>query len=119
VRVLHVEDEKLDVFVIGHALEEAGFADVVVASTPAAFERAVADDRFDVVLCDNRVVTMSGLQALSYVRERRPDLPFIVLSGDDAQREILVRAGATAYFTKDDLPNLIALLRRLSAGGTA
>jgi CheY-like chemotaxis protein len=114
-----VEDEKLDVFVVGHALEEAGFADIIVVSTPAAFERAVADERFDVVLCDNRVITMSGLEALSYVRERRPDMPFIVLSGDDAQRETLVRAGATAYFTKDDLPNVIALLRRLSSGATA
>jgi CheY-like chemotaxis protein len=111
-RLLHVEDEPLDVFVIGHGLEQAGFTDVVVARTAAEFRRAIDDEAFDVIVCDNRVGNMSGLEALAYARDRRPGVPFIVLSGDDAQRDTVLQAGASAYFLKDDLPQLIAMLRR-------
>ncbi len=60
------------------------------------------DENPDVVLLDHMMPGLSGLDTLTGVREKKPDLPVIMLS---AQGKIdvaveLMRAGATDYFTK-------------------
>ena len=60
------------------------------------------DENPDIVLLDHMMPGLSGLDTLMGVREKKPDLPVIMLS---AQGKIdvaveLMRAGATDYFTK-------------------
>lgn len=61
-----------------------------------------SDRQPDLVLCDLRMPGLSGLEVLSTLRERHPDLPIVVVSGtgelDDAIRAL--KLGAWDFLTK-------------------
>ncbi|MDQ3621819.1 MAG: PAS domain-containing protein [Verrucomicrobiota bacterium] len=64
---------------------------------------ALASDGFDLVLVDLTVRDSQGLDTFSRVLEAAPDLPIIVLSGDDDEQFALeaVRRGAQEYLVKN------------------
>ena len=60
---------------------------------------------FDVVLLDLRLDGEAGLDVLARLREMRPNLPIVLLTGHDSEQaaaESFV-AGAAYYLPKDDL----------------
>ena len=59
----------------------------------------VRNDRYSVVLTDNRMLAMSGLQAIREIREFDQEVPIIMLSGFDVKEEAL-ETGATHYLDK-------------------
>ncbi len=68
----------------------------------------------DVILSDYDLPQFDGLAALSYAKERNPEVPFIMISGkiaDEFAAETL-RKGATDYILKDRLERLVPAVER-------
>jgi len=69
------------------------------------------------VLSDINMPGMDGLELLGEIRQRRPDLPVMMVPsyGDDERRRQAAEAGALQFLTKPvDFDSLKAELRRLS-----
>lgn len=81
-------------------------------SAPAALARAVniGDPSLVLVLSDINMPGMTGLEMLPQVRERRPDVPVIMITayGDADTRRQAIERGAVGLLTK---PIDFALLR--------
>ncbi|MBK9134978.1 MAG: response regulator [Betaproteobacteria bacterium] len=118
-RLLHLEDSELDHSLALAYLARAGLrVHAVRVETRAEFARAL-DEPWDVVLSDYNLPGYSGLAALSDLRERGLDLPFILVSGmigEDTAVEAM-RNGAADYLLKNNLARLApAVEHAISAG---
>ena len=115
-RVLFVEDDPLDVELELRALHAAGIDCTWdrVETGEAFLARLAAPPGYDLVISDYRLPKFDGLGALRLLRERRPDLPFILVSGalgEEAAIETL-RLGATDYVLKSRLERLAPVVQR-------
>ncbi|MFN8640439.1 MAG: histidine kinase dimerization/phospho-acceptor domain-containing protein [Candidatus Binatia bacterium] len=67
----------------------------------------------DLVIADDRLPTFDGLAALCLLRERRPDLPFILVSGGLGEEAIeTLKRGATDCVLRNRLERLAPAVRR-------
>jgi signal transduction histidine kinase len=118
VAILHLEDTAADAKLVAAALAKDQLdCDITVVDNEAAFTRAIETGAYDLVLSDHSLPSFDGLDALRIVRSRRPDLPFISVSGafgEEVAAEV-VRAGATDYVLKHRLSRLGAAVRRALA----
>ncbi len=69
-------------------------------------EQAIARlerDRADVVLMDLRMPRMGGVEAITAIRRRWPEVKIVVLTTFDSDSDVLpaIEAGATGYLLKD------------------
>ena len=106
VRVLLVEDDHGDAFLVSELLREEGApVEVHRAQSLAEGLALLASEPFDCVLLDLGLPDASGLVALERLREAAPHLAHLVLTGDrDDQRGIdAVAAGAQDYIVKGTL----------------
>ncbi len=114
-RILHLEDDPADAELVQANLAEEDIdCDVTVVDTREDFEKALKKDSFDLVLADFALPSFDGMTALSIVRERQPELPFIFISGrlgEEAAIESL-RNGATDYVLKNRLSRLAPAVNR-------
>lgn len=88
--------------------------DVLVVATQADFVAELERGGIDVILADFALPTFDGMSALSIVRERHPDLPFVFVSGrlgEEAAIESL-KNGATDYVLKNRLARLAPAVKR-------
>jgi two-component system, NarL family, invasion response regulator UvrY len=89
------------------------------AGTGAEALALIDSEEFHLVLLDLTMPGLSGLEVLSRIRVRRPQLPVLVLSGH-AEAEFAVRiikAGASGYLNKHLAPEeLITAIRRVMTG---
>ena len=114
-RVLFVEDSPDDVALIRRELSRHGFdvqSDAV--ETRADFVRALESGQWDVILSDHSMAAFNSLEALTLLRDRDSDVPFIIVSGtigEDAAVEAM-RAGAHDYVLKHNLRRLGAAVER-------
>jgi signal transduction histidine kinase len=120
VRLLLIEDSADDAEVIQRALTRAGFElQPRWVDDAASVTRALEDETFDLVISDYQLPSFDALAALTLVRRRDPDLPFIVVSGrvgEDAAVDA-VRRGANDYLLKQNLTRLpLAVERELREG---
>ena len=114
-RVLHLEDNPFDAELIQDSLERDGLRCAIrrVDNKPH-FAQALEDGAFDVVLCDYNLPGYDGISALQLVRERRPALPVLLISGslDEAEAVKSLQMGATDYLVKERLHRLGPAVRR-------
>jgi PAS domain S-box-containing protein/putative nucleotidyltransferase with HDIG domain len=114
-RILHLEDDRHDAELAQATLEADGLACAVTrVDTRADFLAAVERGGFDLILADYSLPGYDGLSALGLVREQRPEVPFIVVSGtlgEDAAVDSL-KHGATDYVLKQRLSRLVPAVRR-------
>lgn len=107
-KILIVEDSEDDTLLIIDELRRNGYdPQPERVQTRQATEAALAKD-WDCIIADYRLPSFSGLDALSMVRERDPDIPFIIVSGhisEDTAVEAM-RSGAQDYVLKDHLARL-------------
>jgi two-component system chemotaxis sensor kinase CheA len=103
VRVLVVDDSITTRTLEKNILETAGF-DVQVAINGVEAWAMLAEDEFDVVICDVEMPAMNGLELTQRIREsnRTKHLPVILLTSlsKPEQREAGLKAGADAYLVK-------------------
>jgi CheY-like chemotaxis protein len=90
------------------------------ASGEAALDQLAADIRPElvVILSDINMPGMDGLELLRAVKERRPDLPVMMVTayGDDERRRRATEFGAAEFITKPvDFERLKSQLRDLTA----
>ena len=103
IRVLYLEDDPGDADLIRHNLPaQKPSCDIVWVTGKEAFESALQREPFDIVLSDYSMPGYDGLSALKLVREKRPEVPVIVISGtrDDEVAVECLKAGATDYVLK-------------------
>ncbi|MBI1785379.1 PAS domain S-box protein, partial [Candidatus Sumerlaeota bacterium] len=114
-RILCLEDEPDDVELVRHALVSGGIeADLEVVADGESFLGALESVQCDLILSDYALPHYDGLKALEAAQRRRPDIPFIFVSGrlgEEAAIEAL-KHGATDYVLKNSLMRLPSVVRR-------
>jgi PAS domain S-box-containing protein len=96
-RILLVEDDPLVRTMARRSLSEAGFEVLEAANGQEALELIASDPlHLDAVLTDLAMPEIGGRQLAQRLRENRPDLPVVFMSGytdDDVSRRGLLEAG--------------------------
>jgi two-component system invasion response regulator UvrY len=112
-----------------HPIVRRGLMQVVASQTDMAVTaecgdgsealRLVESQPLDVVVLDISMPGISGLEVLSQLRTRHPQLPVLILSAHP-ESELAVRtlkAGAAGYLNKETAPEeLVSAIRRVAAG---
>lgn len=99
-RILIVDDDGLMRALLSETLEEAGFS-CVTAEDAMEAASALERGRFSLLLSDVDMPDLSGLSLARAVREWRPGLPVILMSGTGGSRvEEAFRSGAREFLEK-------------------
>jgi PAS domain S-box-containing protein len=113
-KILHLEDDPLDRELVEATLAEGGVSYTIQrVDTREAFVRAI-EEEIDIILADYSLPAFDGLAALEIAKQKRPEVPFIFVSGtmgEDPAIETL-KSGATDYVLKQKLSRLVPALRR-------
>jgi PAS domain S-box-containing protein len=114
-RVLCLEDSRLDADLVGRTLREAGYQiDLDVVSSRADFESALRGGVYDVILADYTLPGFDARSALEMARVASPSTPFICVSGTIGEEATvdLLKAGAVDCVLKDRLARLPFAVQR-------
>ncbi len=115
-RLLLVEDHPAVRESLVVTLESLGYH---VTGVERAEEAVAVDlDSVDLVLSDQVLPGMSGLELCEALRERRPDLPIILMSGytDNAELNALVHEGSVRFLQKPARLQFLAAELRAALG---
>ncbi len=110
-----VEDSEPDAVLLTEELRLAGYApDVERVTTARAFLKALDTRKWDLIVADYSVPGFGAMPALSLLRERDLDLPFIIVSGTigEDQAVAAMKSGANDYILKDKLARLAPAIER-------
>ena len=114
-RILFVEDSRDDVELLLHELRRSGFTpDYWVVQDEKAMRRALADERWDLIIADHAMPRFDAPGALAVLLQSGQDVPLIVVSGHIGEEQAVacMRAGARDYLTKDNLSRLVPAVER-------
>jgi CheY-like chemotaxis protein len=101
-RILVVDDDPFAADMTNAVLEEGGCDAVLVESAALALEMLDDDLDFDAVVSDMNMPVDSGLDLFRQLRARGLNMPFILLSGDDAHQWREQEPGLSACVVKDE-----------------
>ena len=114
-RILYLEDDARDAELVEETLAaEDIVCDITRVENEADFRTALEDGAFDLILADYTLPSFDGVSALKIAVERRPETPFIFVSGT-LNEEIAIEAlkiGATDYVFKTRLLRIAPSVRR-------
>lgn len=107
--VLHVEDNKQVARLIVDALAPKGIDVDSCVSGTTALKILTSDARYDVIIVDNDLPGLGGLELVRRARNmaRWRSTPIIMLSGDDCEKEAW-RAGVAAFLRKPEAVDQVA-----------
>ncbi len=114
-RLLIVEDSADYIDLLLHAVRSLGYSVVAEAvDTPAAMRAALARQEWDLITSDHAMPEFSAPEALSIAKTLRPDVPFIIVSGEiDLNLAVsLIKRGAQDYVRKSELIRLGPVIER-------
>jgi PAS domain S-box-containing protein len=114
-RLLMVEDSEDDAHLLLNALRGGGYKVAYdVVATPPAMRAALERQDWDVITSDHTMPRFSAPAALALASELRPDLPFIIVSGEiDLNLVVsLMKGGAQDYIQKEELVRLVPAIAR-------
>jgi two-component system cell cycle sensor histidine kinase/response regulator CckA len=114
-RALFVEDSEDDAALLALELRRGGF-DVIHqrVDTSSALISALETGDWDVVISDYSMPGFSGAEALTLVRAKNSEVPFLYVSGTIGE-DIAVaalRSGAQDYLVKGNLKRLVSAIQR-------
>ena len=115
-RVLVVEDSEDDYLLIVTLLS-AGYEVFSRQVDDAASMSVALSEAWDLVIADHRLPRFSSMKALALLKERKLDIPFLIVSatiGEEVAVEAL-HAGASDYIMKDNLKRLPPAVERALA----
>jgi PAS domain S-box-containing protein len=119
-RILLVEDEERLAALGRRVLESAGFEVIAHTSSLQALEEFRSDpSRFDLLITDNTMPHMTGLQLVAKVLATRPGMPVLMVSGigESMSMEALRECGVTRLLSKPyESSDLRAAAQALIAG---
>ena len=101
--ILYIDDDEAQVFLIKRTLERWGYRVSAFLEQREALDVLLADvQQFDLVLTDFNMPGLSGLEVARTIRNSRPDLPVIVVSGyvSDEMRAQAEAAGVREVISK-------------------
>jgi DNA-binding NtrC family response regulator len=102
-RVVVVDDDPGILRMLERILVRGGYHVTAVPDAAGALQTLeAAAGQIDLLMSDLHMPEMDGLQLITRVRERWPDVPIVVLSGDASARSAVstMRMGAYDYVTK-------------------
>jgi len=105
VNILHVEDDDMDAELMRDALCDSGnsknFSIIHVSSLRIALDE-MKKNKYDAILLDLNLSDIRGMDNVIAIKEENPDIPVIVLSGDDNDNVALeaIDNGAQEYVMK-------------------
>ncbi|NOY64311.1 MAG: sigma-54-dependent Fis family transcriptional regulator [Nitrospirae bacterium] len=112
--ILIVEDSEITRKILEHKLRQSGFECLVAEDGLEALE-VIERHEVDLVLSDQQMPRMDGIELLREIKLRYPDMPFILLTahGSVTKAVISIKQGADDYLQKPyDPESLIATIRR-------
>jgi CheY-like chemotaxis protein len=109
VSILHVEDDEIVASVAREILEAQGWRVETCADGNAALEKISGNDEYDLLLVDNDLPGVNGLQLINHAREldHRCATPMIVLAANPVEAEAR-EAGADVFLRKPQGIGLLA-----------
>ncbi len=114
-RILILEDVPTDAELIERELQKAGIAfSSRRVETREDFIKGLDEFVPDLILADQKLPAFDGLSALEIVKGRRPDVPFIFVTGSMGEEWVVetLKKGATDYVIKDKLYRLVPAVQR-------
>ena len=114
-RILHLEDDPNDAGLVQANLESEGIDCAVTRTdTQEDFLACLEQGQFDLILADYTLPGFDGISALKLAREKRPDLPFLFVSGTLAEDTAIeaLKLGATDYVFKTRLSRIVPSVQR-------
>src|SRR4051812_34361411 len=114
-RVLHLEDDGKDADIVRDVLESGGIVcRVTRVATREDFIAALEEGGLELILADYSLPSFDGLSALKIAAKRRPEVPFIFVSGNLGEETAIdaLKIGATDYVLKERLSRLVAAVPR-------
>ena len=113
--ILYLEDDPKDADLVLAMLEAEGVTcRVTLVETQADFLAALDQEGIDLILADYSLPTFDGISALKIAVEKRPEVPFIFVSGTMGE-EVAIEAlkiGATDYVLKTRLSRILPSVQR-------
>jgi two-component system OmpR family response regulator len=119
VRILVVEDDAVLAAALTRALNQSAYA-VDLAGDGEEANRALATTTYDLVVLDLALPKVDGLTVLRRLRDRRSQVPVLILTARDTLEDRVtgLDSGADDYLTKPfDLPEFEARVRALIRRG--
>jgi CheY-like chemotaxis protein len=108
--ILMLEDMKTDAELIKRqVLKAAPLAVITIARNRAEFFEKIEWSVPDLVLADYNLPDINGLEALLYIREKKPMLPCIFITGilnDEEKVAEAILKGASGYVLKENISTL-------------
>lgn len=114
-RLLLVDDSEDDAQLLVAHLEAAGLQLAWrQVDTPNSLRAALGEQGWDAVLSDHNMQGFDALSAFDVTRRMRPDMPFIIVSGQIGEQLAVqaMNAGVSDYVFKDNLARLAPSLKR-------
>ncbi len=119
-RILVVDDDLFTAQLTGLVLEASGYEILLAEGGLDALEKIAADPLIRIVVSDMNMPFIDGVQLFAELRQQGSSLPFVLLTGQDADTLRQDHPEIDAVLAKDEsfqtlLPELVgALLARLS-----
>ena len=113
--VLVVEDSENDATLVLDELRKGGYEPMSErVQAPDELSQALSRHTWDIILSDYVMPQFSGPEALRLVRDKNPDIPFIVISGVYGEESAvrMMKAGASDYLVKTNLSRLVPAVER-------
>lgn len=113
-----VEDDPALRILLGQMLSLAGYRPLLAAGSADALEVSRTEESIDLLIADFRMTETSGIGLASRLREDRPALPVLIISG----YPVGAIAGALDFlakpFTRDQLVDAVREVLQRNQGGS-
>ena len=114
-RILYLEDDPKDAELVQAMLEADGVSCLMTrVETQPDFLASLEQDGFDLILADYSLPSFDGISALKLAVDKRPEMPFIFVSGTMGEEVAIeaVKIGATDYVLKTRLSRILPSVQR-------
>lgn len=115
IRILYLENNGVDAGLVKLVLEEHDVeADVIIVDNKELFSEKLDKEKLDLILMDYDVPNFSASEAIHFAREKKSELPIIVISGAIGYSTAieLIKQGAHDYILRENLVTLPAAITR-------